>query len=304
MRKKWRSGADPGAGGGTGDGDGAAEKWYDGLPDDLKTEASLTKYDSQEAAHRAHVESTKTLTRTQQDLAKRAPEDAVFVPGEGATEDQVKRYRENRGIPESADKYELQTKTNQDPRHPERAPISINDADYTQFRELCHQNGLGLKQAQALLDFQLGRELRHAQQAAEGNAQALRDANTALVAKYGDTLQAKRAQTDRVIELMAGGDAGRKETIRDLFAQRVFDVELGNNPVFIEAMITMSEQVGSTETLIPSAGGAPGVDGGRGQPGGQPTAQGEGSFNWGHNDGTAGSADRIGKTPRMKEPAA
>ena len=265
----------------------ATTSWRDALPDDIKAEGVFTKYNSPADAHRAHVAANADLTRMRQELKSRPPAGAVLVPGEGATEDQTKAWREALGIPEKAEGYELHTKSAQDARHPERMPITINDADMKTFRDLCHANGVSPRQAQAILDFQLGRELRNANGVFEHNNQLMTDGNAALATKYGDDLPAKRALIGPMKQMMSGGDPAKLQAIEEMLAT----TSIGNNPVFLEAAITLMEHTGSGERLIPSTGPAPGATTEQART--QESGVGGGVIDYGHGSGTA--KEKAGK---------
>lgn len=89
----------PAAGAGSanlGDGGTGAKSWRDGLPDDLKADATLGKYSDVANLAKAHIE-----------LQKKFGQKGIFKPGPNASIEEIKAFRESLGIPTEADKYDM-----------------------------------------------------------------------------------------------------------------------------------------------------------------------------------------------------
>jgi hypothetical protein len=87
-----------GAGGNLGDGNkgGGQTSWRDTLPEELKADATLSKYSDVSNLAKAHIE-----------LQKKFGQKGVFKPGKDASAEEVKAFREAMGIPTEIDKYDL-----------------------------------------------------------------------------------------------------------------------------------------------------------------------------------------------------
>ena len=97
-----------------------------------------------------------------------------MVPGEGANEETVKKYREAVGIPEKADDYELNIAPPNDPARPEFMPTEAQAAVSAKLRELAHSMGLTKAQAKQFADYLVVRPprttpSRHSSRACEGH---------------------------------------------------------------------------------------------------------------------------------------
>jgi hypothetical protein len=117
--------------------------WRDTLPDDLKNDATLSKYADLETFARGHLET------------KRLASSKVIVPGEGATEDDWGAFYKAIGRPEDPDAYDIKTI---------ELPVDASDEERTAlaeatkpFKALAHKLGLTPAQATALSEFDLQR---------------------------------------------------------------------------------------------------------------------------------------------------
>ena len=248
LKRKLRDENDAGGAGteGTGDGGGQeTQSWRDALPEDIREDKTLGRYDDQEKANRGLIEAQKEISRLKQDVRGRAPATAVVVPGEGATPDQIKAYHEAVGIPENADGYELSTTIIADPAHPEREPVTIPEADVTSFRELCHSQSITKAQATAVMDFYKGITKRNVEGAIRAEQTALEEGSRQLTETYGDQLPAKRASIDVVKALVHDSDPARVQTLNDLLSRKSFPAGLGNDPQFQESMFRIAEKTGA-----------------------------------------------------------
>src|SRR6185369_12579211 len=75
-------------------GESQSPEWMAGLPDDLKGDATLTRYKSLDDLARGHLE-TKKLASSK-----------LIIPGDGATDEDWGKFYDALGRPESPDKYE------------------------------------------------------------------------------------------------------------------------------------------------------------------------------------------------------
>ena len=105
--------------------------WRDRLPDDLRGDATLAKYDTEEAQIRAHLEAKKALGM-----------DKIVIPAADAPPEEWGAVFDRLGRPETPDAYEI--------------PVIEGDAgDYAAaFRPVAHQLGLNAAQAKGLAEWQ------------------------------------------------------------------------------------------------------------------------------------------------------
>jgi hypothetical protein len=127
--------ADAGSGAGAGAASGgeagsAAPEWLGGLPDELRGDATLSRYKDVEALARGHIE------------ARRIASSKLAVPAADAPAEAWNAVFDQLGRPDSPDKYDIPL-----PQGQEASPVA--DA----FRPIAHQLGLLPGQAKGLAEF-------------------------------------------------------------------------------------------------------------------------------------------------------
>jgi hypothetical protein len=121
----------------------AAPEWMAGLPDELKSDATLSRYADVPALAKAHIEAHK--------VAK----SKVIVPGADADDAQLSAFYDAIGRPASPDDYDLaMPELPVDASAEDRAALAEG---FKPYRELAHQLGLTPKQARALSEFDIKR---------------------------------------------------------------------------------------------------------------------------------------------------
>jgi len=118
------------------------EGWLDRLPDDLKDSAQiLGQFKDLKGA-------LKTLVNQQKLLGKKA--NAVMIPGENATAEEIADYRAKIGVPDSVDKY---------PVKPSELPegMTWDEAKAKDYNAFAYELGLTAKQAEAHLAYEAKR---------------------------------------------------------------------------------------------------------------------------------------------------
>lgn len=119
------------------------DNWIDYLPENLKADAKhYSKYKSPIHA----LEHTRNL---QQLVGKKA--DAVFIPGEGATEQEIAEYRAKIGVPDTPEGYGIKT--------PNDLPegVEVDDEIMAEFAGVAHKLGLTPEQVNGLQQWEMGR---------------------------------------------------------------------------------------------------------------------------------------------------
>ena len=234
---------DLGGGGGAGDGDpnagdGKDPGWLAGLPQDMREQygEELKGYAKVGDFVKSHYDGA----------AKYA--NAVFMPGENATPEEVAAYQEKMGIPKDVSGYEL--------GNPENLPegMKVDDQMKSWFAERAHKLGLTSAQAKELYgEFNNLQVNRFNAASDQYNAQKTK-VERELRTKYGDAMEAKLEEGKRVYEKLFD-ETARTDLDR---------MGLGGNLFFLNAMIQLSEKVSEDSFFDGSSagGGALKGDGG------------------------------------------
>lgn len=156
-------------GGTTAAGTGATQTtWRDGLPDDLKNDASLATFTDVAALAKSFI-STKAMVG----------KDKVALPGKHATEADWKDFFTRIGKPETIDKYEI------------KAAEGANEGLMKAFKEVAFNSNLLPQQAQAVVDWYNKTNSEASTEAQTAYNNALQDGYKALRQEYGDAFNRK-----------------------------------------------------------------------------------------------------------------
>ena len=251
-----------GDGGGTGDGDGGAQRpgWMDGLSDSLRNDAEIAKL--AENTHLGRYKTTKSLINglisARTDIAERPPKDAVVVPGEGATEEAVKKYREAVGIPEKADDYEINIAPPNDPARPEFMPTEAQAAVGAKLRELAHSMGLTKAQAKQFTDYLVQSSQENAQQSQVARAKAIEDSNAAMIERFGVNLETNLAKIQPAMAALQTADASLD--IQAFLRETSMPGGVGNHPTMKRLLVAMGDLM-KADRFVAGDGAPRGVDG-------------------------------------------
>ncbi len=107
--------------------------WKESISEEFRTDPSIEKFTEIDALAKSYINATKMIGQ-----------DKIVIPTNNSTEDQWSEVYQKLGRPESADKYQLDVKS-------EAVPIDKNAVK--QFAENAHKLGLNNKQAQGILEF-------------------------------------------------------------------------------------------------------------------------------------------------------
>ena len=110
-----------------------AKSWKETISEEFRNDPNISKFTEIDALAKSYINATRMIGQ-----------DKVAVPNENSTDDQWNEVYSKLGRPESADKYNLEVKS-------ETAPL--DDTAIKQFAENAHQLGLNNKQAQGILEF-------------------------------------------------------------------------------------------------------------------------------------------------------
>lgn len=199
-------------GSGGGGGGGSAASWRDTLPDDIKTSPALANFQDVGAL-------AKSYLHAQSQIGKKG----VIVPGEKATDDDMRAFWKAIGQPD-LEKFEL-TKPKE---------MSAPDELITSFKGEAHRLGMMPKQAQELLNW-IAKEDAKAQQAlrqheATATKQALDGLKNELGAGYNKSV--------------AFGHMAARELGGEDFLKYLNESGEGDNPAMIKFMAKVGELLG------------------------------------------------------------
>lgn len=198
----------------------ASPEWLATLPDDLKGDATLSRYKDIEALARGHVE-TKKLVGSK-----------LSLPGEGAGEDEWGAFYNAIGRPESADKYEIKT-IELPVDAPEETRTALAEATKP-FRELAHKLGLTGAQATALSEFELQRQ-------SEFFTKGQQEVD-ALKASLGRDYEPKLAAAQQIFQQLFGNGADAAALTHEL------DRKVGSGAL-LKGMMRLAEVAGEARIV-------------------------------------------------------
>jgi hypothetical protein len=146
-----------------------AKSWKEAIPEELRNDPNISKFTELEALAKSDVNATRMIGQ-----------DKVAVPNNNSTEDQWNEVYDKLGRPESADKYQLDVKSD---------IVPLDDGAIKQFAENAHQLGLNNKQAQGILEFYKNSMESSAQQSKIDNETAQANAEQELRKEWGSNYE-------------------------------------------------------------------------------------------------------------------
>ena len=146
-----------------------AKSWKEAIPEELRNDPNISKFTELEALAKSYVNATRMIGQ-----------DKVAVPNNNSTEDQWNEVYDKLGRPESADKYQLDVKSD---------IVPLDEGAIKQFAENAHQLGLNNKQAQGILEFYKNSMESSAQQSKIDNETAQANAEQELRKEWGSNYE-------------------------------------------------------------------------------------------------------------------
>lgn len=201
--------------------------WMAQLSADLQGHKGLTQFATISDLGKAYV-----------DLEGKS-KNAVAVPGEGATEQQVRDFYTKLGCPAKPEDYKFER-----PTLPDGMEYDAESEKF--FRELAHKEGVSGKALNALYAAYNAQQVKAFQQMQEAADKAKADAATSLKAEWGDGFKTKMVLAERAV-LRFGGDALKTE---------LNESALGNHPALAKALAAIGEAMGDDKVLT-GGGGSP-----------------------------------------------
>lgn len=160
-----------------------------------------------------------------------------------ATEDQVKAWRTENGIPEGADKYELKLKEG----------LTIGDEDkpvIDAFLKSAHGANLNSAQASAAVDWYYEEVERQTAARAELDKQLTQKAEDALRAAWGTDY---RSNHNMVMGLLDSAPTGVKDLV--MHGRLADGTPIMSHPETVQWLRQLSAEINPVTTIIPNAGG-------------------------------------------------
>jgi hypothetical protein len=220
-------GANGVTGGGAGAGGSAAttpQAWMAQLPDDLKNDEGLAKFSTIGDFAKAH-----------KDLAGKA-EGAVFIPGEGATDEEKTAFLKALGIPDNAEGYELKVDN-----LPEG--LTLTEEGVKKAKELAHELSLNPKQAQGVFDKWNAEVAAQEKAKVEARTKSFEDGVAALKGEWKGEYDSKVAKAAKAIQTF--GELAGVNLQEEL--ARLGNAD--NNPVILRVFSAIGERISEDTTL-------------------------------------------------------
>ena len=158
-----------------------------------------------------------------------------------ATEEQVKQWRTENGVPESPDKYELQF---------DDGVIDDNDKELVgDILKTAHESNLTKEQAKNTIQAIADLREKRTEARQEKDAQIAKETQDALRAEFGPDY---RQNVNLIKGLLDTGPTGLKQK---LLSGRMADgTPIGSDPDVLRFLATVARQINPVTTLIPGAG--------------------------------------------------
>lgn len=234
------------SGDGTGDtGNLTGGEWRAQLSDDLKANETFTPFKTVSDFAKAHLETAGKAAELEGKI-----KDALFVPGEKATDDERNAFFGKLGRPEKAEDYviaELDANGITDEKVREAVKARTTE-DIAWFRGAAHKLGLTKAQAESLFGEYAKRNGEYFAQMEGQRQKSLDDAMTALKSDpewAGENLTKNLAVVNKAMEVFGSPEL-----------KQVFDSSgLGNNPAFVKFFYKVGKAMGEDKLIQGGPGG-------------------------------------------------
>ena len=161
------------------------EGWLDRLPEDFKdSKQILGQFKNLDGA-------LKTLINQQKLLGKKA--DAILVPKDDASPEEIAVFRAKIGVPENVDAY---------PTKPKDLPQGMewNEGQAKEFNALAHKLGITPAQAEQIMNFEAQRAAAQAQEAQVQQKAEFEQARKTLAEAWGERYETNKAVATRMAQ--------------------------------------------------------------------------------------------------------
>lgn len=193
--------------------------WHSGVK--LELQEAIKGMETPSVIVEKYLEAKKSLNEQ---------EGAVYIPGEGASEEEIKAFNTALGVPEKFEDYP-------DPQVevPEGLTLSFDSSKENALRA-----GIPANKYAAFMKLQAEGELKNYNAVMQKVAQARTESEKAVKEKYGDKFDEVKAKADLLIAV--GGNS---------FKSLSLDKDLDKDPRFVEAMMAIASSI--TEDRFPGS---------------------------------------------------
>ena len=162
-----------------------APEWVSSIDESLRGEATLHKFKSPSELAKSYIEAQKFIGS-----------DKIAVPGKYATPEEYKKVFSKLGLPESADKYEINLKNKE----------VFSDTDIKGLKEVAHKNNLLPSQVQALAEYLEQDATAYNNTIVEKATQEAKANMDSLKQEWGDKYESKVDDAKFAIKHFGGDD--------------------------------------------------------------------------------------------------
>ena len=163
-----------------------AKSWKEAIPEELRNDPNISKFTELESLAKSYVNATRMIGQ-----------DKVAVPNNNSTEDQWNEVYDKLGRPESADKYQLDVKSE---------TVPLDESAIKSFAENAHKLGLNNKQAQGILEYYKNSMEGSVQQAKIDTETAQAQAEQELRKEWGSNYEANIKKAASVAKANMNGE--------------------------------------------------------------------------------------------------
>lgn len=196
------------------------------LEESLRGHESLSEVENFNELTQKYIDTTGKLSALQGDIEGR-----VKIPGEDASEDEVKAYRAALGLPETADLYEIER-----PEMPEGMPY--DEQREAQFKQFAHELSLTPTQVNKMIKWEAENATKIFNDVTEQSKASEAKAEEALKTDWGEKYDENMNQAKRLARNVGGEE----------FTKWLNDSGVGNDPGFIKFAHKLASLV-SNDTL-------------------------------------------------------
>lgn len=188
--------------------------WYDSLPEDIRSDQNITKFDSTEALAKSYINAQQLIGR-----------DKIPMP---VTDEDWSNVYNRLGRPEDVTGYKIDA--------PEG--VEINQDAQNSFLEMAHKAGFNQNQVEMLAQWEFARSQEAQNASQQSSEQAFNDAINGLKNEWGNAFE-----QNANIAVRAAGEF-LNDADRDFLANAKIDgVNVGDHPAFLKMFHKIGTQM-------------------------------------------------------------
>ena len=195
--------------------------WKDSISEEFRSDPSIEKFTEIDALAKSYINATKMIGQ-----------DKLVIPNNNSTDDQWNEVYSKLGRPESADKYELDAKSE---------TVPMEESAIKSFAEQSHKLGLNNKQAQGILEFYKNNMEGTAQQSKIDTETAQVQSEQQLRQEWGRDFEGKVKQAGALAKANIDPD------VLDMQLQN--GIRLGDHPEIIKGFAKIASMMSEDKIL-------------------------------------------------------